>query len=313
MDLVDFDQAVYDRICADYLTFAEQLAIPDIRFVPISALRGDNVVTPSTRAPWYEGPTLMSLLETVELDRDVHLDAFRLPVQYVNRPNLDFRGFCGTVASGEVKPGDTIVALPSGKHSRVKSVVSYEGEQPRGFAGQAITLTLEDEIDISRGDLIVKVNETHPNVSTTLDAHIVWMNEQPLLAGKEYAFKLAGKQVYGRIERILHRVDVNSLAESDAAELALNEIGLCRVVLNAPVVFDAYRECRGTGSFIVIDRLSNATAGAGMVVASAVADTGMADANELARLRGFELEFNALVRKYFPHWEARDIRDLLGR
>jgi sulfate adenylyltransferase subunit 1 len=311
MDLVDFDQAVFERIREDYLGFAAQLAIPDIRFVPISALRGDNVVTASEKAPWNTGPTLMNLLETVEINQDVHLDAFRLPVQYVNRPNLDFRGFCGTVAAGEVRPGDAIVALPSGKQSRVKAVVTYEGEQPSGFTGQAITLTLEDEIDISRGDMIVKASETHPGVATALDAHIVWMNEQPLLAGKEYAFKLAGKQVFGRIERILQRIDVNSLAASEAPQLGLNEIGLCRVVLNAPVVFDAYRECRGTGSFIVIDRLSNATAGAGMVVAAAVADTDVADANELARLRAFEVELNALVRKYFPHWEAKDIGSLL--
>ncbi|QNM98513.1 sulfate adenylyltransferase subunit CysN [Chitinimonas koreensis] len=308
MDLVDFDPAVFERIRADYLAFAEQLGIPDIRFVPISALRGDNVVTASERAPWYDGPTLMKLLETVEIDHDVHLDAFRLPVQYVNRPNLDFRGFCGTVAAGEIKPGDAVVALPSGKQSRVRAVVSYEGEQPAAFAGQAITLTLADEIDISRGDMIVKVGETRPNVSTSFDAHIVWMNEQPLEAGREYAFKLGGKQVYGRVARILERIDVNSLAASEADRLGLNEIGLCRVALTAPVAFDAYRECRGTGSFIVIDRLSNATAGAGMIAAAAVADEAApAELDELARLRAFEVELNALVRKYFPHWEAKDI------
>ncbi len=313
MDLVDFDQAVYERIQSEYLAFAEQLGIPDIRFVPISALRGDNVVSESTQTPWYTGPTLMKLLETVEIDRDVHLDAFRLPVQYVNRPNLDFRGFCGTVAAGEIHPGDAVVALPSGKQSRVKAIVTYEGEQPRAFNGQAITLTLEDEIDISRGDMIVKASETRPNVSTTLDSHIVWMSEQALVPGKEYAFKLSGKQVFGRVERILHRVDVNTLAEMETQQLGLNEIGLCRITLNAPVVFDAYRECRGTGSLIVIDRLSNATAGAGMVVAAAVAEGGQADLNELERLRAFEVELNGLVRKYFPSWEAKDISGLLGK
>lgn len=311
MDLVDFDQAVYDRIQSEYLAFAEQLGIADIRFVPISALRGDNVVNASTQAPWYTGPTLMNLLENIEIDHDVHLSAFRLPVQYVNRPNLDFRGFCGTVASGSLLPGDTIIALPSGKQSKVKAIVTYEGEQPSCRAGQAITLTLEDEIDVSRGDLIIKANETRPSLATAFDAHVVWMNEQPLIPGKEYAFKLGGKQVFGRVEKILHRIDVNSLAESDAPQLGLNEIGLCRVVVNAPVAFDAYRECRGTGSFIVIDRLSNATAGAGMIEAAAVADGKLDDLDELARLRGFELELNALVRKYFPHWEAKDIRDLL--
>ncbi|MEW9899604.1 sulfate adenylyltransferase subunit CysN [Chitinivorax sp. PXF-14] len=307
MDLVDFSEDIYNAIRAEYLQFAEQLAIPDIHFVPISALRGDNVVNASTQAPWYQGPTLMSLLETVEVDQDVHLNAFRLPVQYVNRPNLDFRGFCGTVAAGEIHPGDTVVALPSGKSSKVRAVVTADGELPRAFVGQAVTLTLEDEIDVSRGDMIVKANETQPNVSNAFDAHIVWMNETPLQVGKEYAFKLAGKQVFGRIERILHRVDVNSLAESDAEQLALNEIGLCRINVNAPVVFDSYRESRGTGSLIVIDRLSNATAGAGMISAAATATAASADLDELARLRAFEVELNALVRRYFPHWEAKDI------
>ncbi|PHV12467.1 sulfate adenylyltransferase subunit CysN [Chitinimonas sp. BJB300] len=311
MDLVDFDQAVFERIRTEYLDFAEQLAISDIRFVPISALRGDNVVNASTYAPWYAGPTLMKLLETVEVDHDVHLGAFRLPVQYVNRPNLDFRGFCGTIAAGVVLPGDTVVALPSGKQSRVKTLVTYEGEQTQAQAGQAITLTLEDEIDVSRGDMLVKLDKTLPSVSTAFDAHIVWMNEQPLQVGKEYVFKLAGKQVFGRIEQILQRVDVNSLLASEAHQLTLNEIGLCRVFVNAPVVFDAYRQCRGTGSFIMIDRLTNATAGAGMITAAATPQ--VEAVSELAHLRAFEVELNQLVRKYFPHWEAKDISKLFGR
>ncbi|GAB3265758.1 sulfate adenylyltransferase subunit 1 [Chitinimonas naiadis] len=313
MDLVDFDQTVFERIQAEYLAFAEQLGIADIRFVPISALRGDNVVTPSERAGWYQGPTLMNLLESIEVEGDVHLDAFRLPVQYVNRPNLDFRGFCGTIAAGHIAPGDTIVALPSGKQSKVKAIVSYEGELPHAHAGQAITLTLQDEIDVSRGDMLVKLNETRPNISTSFDAHIVWMNEQPLLLDKEYAFKLAGKQVFGKVQRILQRVDVNSLAASDADQLALNEIGLCRISVNSPVVFDAYRECRASGSFIIVDRLSNATAGAGMIEGAAVTEAGQETLDELQRLKAFELELNALVRKYFPHWDAKDISKLLPK
>ncbi|MGQ5522552.1 sulfate adenylyltransferase subunit CysN [Chitinimonas sp. PSY-7] len=314
MDLVDFDQSVFEKIKSDYLDFAEQLTISDIHFVPISALRGDNVVNASTHASWYKGPTLMTLLETVTVDQGIHLDGFRLPVQYVNRPHLDFRGFCGTVAAGVVKPGDAVIALPSGKQSRVKAIVTYEGEQASAQAGQAITLTLEDEIDISRGDVLVKADEPSPNVSTAFDAHIVWMNEQPLQVGKEYVFKLAGKQVFGRVERILQRVDVNSLATSAATQLALNEIGLCRISVNAPVVFDAYKACRGTGSFILIDRLSNATAGAGMIVATAQADSvNTEEASDLARLRAFELELNQLVRKHFPHWGAKDISKLFSR
>ncbi|WP_374353757.1 sulfate adenylyltransferase subunit CysN [Chitinimonas sp.] len=311
MDLVDFDQAVFERIRSEYLAFAQSLAIPDIHFLPMSALRGDNVVSTSSRAPWYQGPTLMQLLETIQIDQDVHLDAFRLPVQYVNRPNLDFRGFCGTVAAGSIRPGDAIVALPSGRHSKVKAIVTYEGELAEAFTGQAVTLTLDDEIDISRGDMIVKVSETHPAVSATLDAHVVWMSETALEVGKEYLFKLAGKQVFGRVGQILHRIDINSQQEVAASELALNEIGLCRIVFNAAVVFDAYRECRSTGSLIVIDRLSNATAGAGMVVGAAADCATVADQDELARLRAFERELNQLVRKYFPGWEARDISRLL--
>ena len=310
MDLVDFDPSVFDRIRADYLEFAGKLAIPDIRFVPISALRGDNVVSASERTPWYDGPTLMQWLEEVELGGDAPLGAFRFPVQYVNRPNLDFRGFCGTIAAGVVKPGDLLTALPSGKQSRVAAIVTADGDLPLAHAGQAVTLTLEDEIDVSRGDMLVRADEPAPAVSATLDVHLVWMDEAPLAVGREYAFKLAGKRVFGRVERIAHRIDVNTLEEVEAAELKLNEIGLCRLSFNAPVVFDAYAACRGTGSLIVIDRLSNATAGAGMIVAAAAPD-GQAARDELAHYREFERELNALVRRYFPHWEAKDVSRLL--
>ncbi|KZE29614.1 sulfate adenylyltransferase subunit CysN [Crenobacter luteus] len=310
MDLLDFDQAVFENIKKDYLAFAENLSISDIRFVPISALKGDNVVNVSERTPWHQDGSLMQLLESVDIDRSEGVDAFRLPVQYVNRPNLDFRGFCGTVAAGRVAPGDAIVALPSGKTSRVKAIVTADGELPSAFAGQAVTLTLEDEIDISRGDMIVRADEARPAVSNAFSAHVVWMNEQPLVVGKEYIFKLAGKSVTGKVAAIEHRVDVNTLAESAAEQLALNEIALVTVELNASVAFDAYADSRGTGSFIVIDRLSNATAGAGMIAKALEAHAESADADELSRLRAFELELNALVRKHFPHWEARDIGGL---
>ncbi|MBK0414205.1 sulfate adenylyltransferase subunit CysN [Chromobacterium haemolyticum] len=312
MDLVDYDPAVFERIRDEYLAFAEGLEIPDIRFVPISALRGDNVVGRGEGAPWYQGPTLMQLLETVEVSSDVALEAFRLPVQYVNRPNLDFRGFCGTIAAGEIRPGDEVVALPSGRRSKVKALVAYEGELAAAGAGEAITLTLEDEIDVSRGDMIVRADQAPPAVTGSLDAHLVWMQDAPLRAGKEYGFKLAGKFVTGRVEAILHQVDVNTLERKPAEALHLNEIALCRISLNAPAVIDAYAACRGTGSFIVIDRLSNATAGAGMI-AEARTEQVAARQDELQRLRAFELELNALVRKYFPHWEAKDIGQLFPR
>ncbi|MDC7711285.1 sulfate adenylyltransferase subunit CysN [Vogesella indigofera] len=312
MDLLDFDEAVFNRIRDEYLAFAANLDIADIRFVPISALRGDNVVTASERTPWYDGQTLMGILDSVEIDHDVAQNAFRLPVQYVNRPNLDFRGFCGTVASGEIRPGDRIVALPSGKQSTVESVVVYEGKLDVARSGQAITLTLADEIDISRGDMIVRADETAPTVSQAIEAHLVWMDENPLVVGKDYGFKLAGKNVTGRVERIVHRIDVNTLDAFEAEKLQLNEIALVRIVFTAPVVFDAYKDCRATGSFIVIDRLSNGTAGAGMIRSAVAADSASQDQSDLARLRAFEIEFNALVRKHFPHWEAKDVSKLFG-
>jgi sulfate adenylyltransferase subunit 1 len=311
MDLVNFDQKVFEDIKKDYLQFAENLAIPDIRFVPISALKGDNVVNGSEKAPWYTGGSLMQQLEDVNVDRSEGLNAFRLPVQYVNRPNLDFRGFCGTIAAGRVAPGDEVVALPSGKKSKVKAIVTADGDLPAAFAGQAITLTLEDEIDISRGDMIVRADEARPAVSNAFAAHVVWMNEHPLTVGKEYIFKLAGKSVTGKVAAIEHRIDVNTLSESNADQLALNEIGLVTVELNAAVAFDPYAESRGSGSFIVIDRLSNATAGAGMVTKALQGKAHDESSDELARLRAFEVELNALVRKYFPHWDAKDISSLL--
>ncbi|MDC7702054.1 sulfate adenylyltransferase subunit CysN [Vogesella indigofera] len=312
MDLLDFDEAVFKRIRDEYLAFAANLDIADIRFVPISALRGDNVVTASERTPWYDGQTLMGILDSVEIDHDVAQNAFRLPVQYVNRPNLDFRGFCGTVASGEIRPGDRIVALPSGKQSTVEHVVVYEGNLDVARSGQAITLTLADEIDISRGDMIVRADETAPTVSQAIEAHLVWMDENPLVVGKDYGFKLAGKNVTGRVERIVHRVDVNTLDAFEAEKLQLNEIALVRIVFTAPVVFDTYKDCRATGSFIVIDRLSNGTAGAGMIRSAVAVDSASQDQSDLARLRAFEIEFNALVRKHFPHWEAKDVSKLFG-
>lgn len=311
MDLVDFSEARYNEIRAQYLEFAKDLHISDIRFVPVSALRGDNVVNESDKTPWYEGETLMGLLESVQINRDIGLEAFRLPVQYVNRPNLDFRGFCGTIAAGHVLPGDDIIALPSGKKSKVKAIVTYEGEQTVAFSGQAITLTLEDEIDISRGDMIVRAQDAQPHVGSAFDAHVVWMNEAPLVVGKEYIVKLGGKQCFGRVTSIQYRIDVNSLEQTSVSELKLNEIALVRFELTAPIAYDKYSECRGTGNLIVIDRLSNATVGAGMIVAPAEASAGAADLDELSRLRAFEADLNALVRKHFPHWGAKDIRDLL--
>ncbi len=313
MDLVDFSEETYNRIRDEYLTFSQSLTIPDIRFVPISALRGDNVVSASERMSWYTGPTFMQSLESVTINKDQALKAFRLPVQYVNRPNLDFRGFCGTIAAGEIRPGDEVVALPSGKRSKVKAIVTADGELPLAFAGQAITLTLVDEIDISRGDLIVRADSVPPEMATAFDANIVWMNELPLVIGKEYAFKMAGKQVFGRISAIQHRVDVNTLEHLPATTMSLNEIALCRVTVNAPVAFDAYRDCRGTGSFIVIDRLTNATAGAGMIQQATVEDSSVPYIHTEGAWEAFEAELDSLILKHFPDSNPAVIRAQIKR
>ncbi|WP_028536272.1 sulfate adenylyltransferase subunit CysN [Paludibacterium yongneupense] len=312
MDLVDFQQDVYDAICEQYTELGRRLDIESIAFVPVSALRGDNVVKPSTRMPWYEGETLMQSLEAVELSATARLDAFRFPVQYVNRPNLDFRGFAGTVAAGRIRPGDAVTVLPSGKKSRVRAIVTADGDLPLAHAGQAITLTLEDEIDISRGDVLVQGGAAAPQVAAAFDAKLVWMDETALIPGREYLFKLAGRVIPGRVEKIDYRSDVNSGEEIACDVLRLNEIGHVQVRLDAPLAFDAYSACRVTGSFIVIDRMSNATAGAGMIVSARYGEPDVAE-DGAARWLAFETEFNALVRKHFPHWEARDIRDLLPR
>ncbi|MCC6074690.1 sulfate adenylyltransferase subunit CysN [Pseudomonas sp. GCM10022188] len=268
MDLMGFDQGVFDSIKADYLQFAERIGMKpsSLHFVPMSALKGDNVVNKSERAPWYQGPSLMEILETVEIAADRNVTDMRFPVQYVNRPNLNFRGFAGTLASGIVHKGDEVAVLPSGKTSKVRSIVTFDGELEQAIPGQAVTLTLEDEIDVSRGDMLVHA-DNRPQVTDSFDAMLVWMAEEPMLPGKKYDIKRATSYVPGNIVAIEHRVDVNSLEQLAASELKLNEIGKVRVSLDAPIALDGYAYNRTTGAFIVIDRLTNGTVGAGMIVA----------------------------------------------
>jgi len=272
MDLVGFDQAVFERIRADYLDFAERIGLDrqasSLHFVPLSALKGDNVVNRSERAPWYTGKPLMEILETVEIAADRNLEDMRFPVQYVNRPNLNFRGFAGTLASGVVRKGDPVVALPSGKSTRIKSIVTYEGELEQAGPGQAITLTLEDEIDVSRGDMLVHADNL-PQVSENFEAMLVWLGEEPMQPGRKYDFKRATSYVPGSIPAIQYQVDVNTLEQSAASNLPLNGIARVAVSLDAPIALDGYAENRTTGSFIVIDRLTNVTVGAGMIIAPA--------------------------------------------
>ncbi len=275
MDLKDFDQGVFEQIKADYLAFAEKINLrpTTLEFVPMSALKGDNVVNRSERSPWYTGQSLMEILETVEVAGDRNFDDLRFPVQYVNRPNLNFRGFAGTLASGVVRKGDEVMALPSGKTSKVKSIVTFEGELEHAGPGQAITLTLEDEIDVSRGDMLVHA-DNRPQVTDSFEAMLVWMGEEPMLPGKKYDIKRATSYVPGSIPSIVHRVDVNTLEQGVASELRLNEIGRVKVALDAPIALDGYEYNRTTGAFIIIDRLTNGTVGAGMIIADPVAHGG---------------------------------------
>jgi bifunctional enzyme CysN/CysC len=275
MDLKGFDQGLFESIKADYLQFAEGIKLKpsSLHFVPMSALKGDNVVNHSERSPWYTGQTLMEILETVEVAADRNLTDLRFPVQYVNRPNLNFRGFAGTLASGVVHKGDDVVVLPSGKSSRVKSIVTFEGELEHAGPGQAVTLTMEDEIDISRGDLLVHADNL-PTVSDSFEAMLVWMAEEPLLPGKKYDIKRATSYVPGSVASIVNRVDVNTLAEGAASSLSLNEIGKVRIALDSPIALDGYDSNRTTGAFIVIDRLTNGTVGAGMIIAPPAAAHG---------------------------------------
>jgi bifunctional enzyme CysN/CysC len=265
MDLVDFSHEVFAQIKADYTGFASKLDMKDLHFIPISALHGDNVVDPSSRTPWYQGGTMMHLLENVHIASDRNLIDFRFPVQYVNRPDPTFRGYCGTIASGMIRPGDEVVVLPSRKTSRVRSVVTFDGELDEAFAPLAVTLTLEDEIDISRGDMLVHSGNV-PTVTQKFDAMVVWMAEAPLVPGRPYYMKQTTKMITGSVAKVRYQIDVNSLHRKDASTLRLNEIGRCMISVNEPLAVDAYRRNRSTGAFVIIDRLTNATIGAGMIL-----------------------------------------------
>lgn len=265
MDLVDFSEDRFNEICDDYRSFATRLDLPDLHFIPISALNGDNVVDRSERAPWYSGSTLMNFLETVYIGSDRNLQDFRMPVQYVNRPNLNFRGFCGTISSGIIRKGEEIMVLPSRQRSKVKEIVTFDGTLEEAFAPLSITLTLEDEIDASRGDMLVRPGNL-PRSRDRIDAMLVWMDADSMVPGKTYLFKQTTQTLPGTIDTLTYRVDVNTLHRSPAPQLELNEIGRVSISLSAPIHFDAYRRNRSTGAFIVVDRITNATVAAGMIL-----------------------------------------------
>jgi len=302
MDLVNFSQEVFEKISQDYIKFSKELGLTeDITLIPLSALNGDNVVNRSDKSPWYKGETLMNLLDTIKIDQDRDLENFRLPVQYVNRPNLDFRGFCGSIASGVIKVGDEITVLPSLKTSAVKEIVTYDGNLDYAYAGQAITLTLNDEIDISRGDVIVK-SDNQADTASNFDVDIVWMNDEPLVKGKQYFIKRATKQTVGTIDEFYYKTDVNSLEQSQTNSLGLNEIGRAKLDLEEKIPFDSYDSNKDMGSFIIIDRITNNTIGAGMI-----RNKSENQRKKEQQYSEFEIEFNALVRKHFPHWESKEI------
>ena len=265
MDLVDFSQDVFERIDADYRAFAAQIGLTDITSIPLSGLKGDNIVEPSARTGWYHGPTLMAFLESCEIDETrLQHGPLRLPVQWVNRPNLDFRGFCGLIAGGTVRPGDRVRVQPSGRESRVARIVAYGGDWPQAVAGQSVTLTLEDEIDISRGD-IISAADAPAEVADQFECTLVWMADEPMLPGRQYLLKLGTRTVTATVTEPKYKVNVNTLEHLAAKTLELNEIGVCNIALDRPVAFDAYEVNRDTGGFILIDRLSSNTVGAGML------------------------------------------------
>ncbi|HWF64513.1 MAG TPA: sulfate adenylyltransferase subunit CysN [Rhizomicrobium sp.] len=264
IDLVDYAQDVFDRIVADFNGFSDRLGFASRVAIPLSARFGDNVIAASERTPWYRGPALLAHLEGVDIDSALAGKPLRLPVQWVNRPDLNFRGFAGTLTSGRVRPGDAIVVARSGRLSRVARIVTMDGDRDEAIAGDAVTITLADEVDVSRGDVLCD-SHARPDVSDQFAAHLLWMAEEELLPGRQYLLKLATSTVAATVSTLKHKVDVNSLERLASRTLALNEVGYCNFSLAQPLAFDPYRDNRDMGGFILIDRFTNATVGAGMI------------------------------------------------
>ncbi|MAS15480.1 MAG: adenylyl-sulfate kinase [Nitratireductor sp.] len=264
IDLVGFDETVFERISAEYRAFAEELGFNSIQPIPMSARYGDNVTRSSEQTPWYSGPTLLEHLETVDIEVEAEGRPFRFPVQYVSRPNLDFRGFAGTVASGHIGVGDPVTVAKSGKQTRIRRIVTQDGDLDVASEGQAVTLVLEDEVELSRGNMLV-TPEARPHVADQFAATLVWFDENPLLPGRSYILRTETDEVSATVSHLKHRRNINNFAEEAATCLNLNEVGLCNFSTQAPIAFDAFRDNRVTGAFILIDRLTNATVGAGMI------------------------------------------------
>ena len=276
MDLVGWDRARFEAIAGEYRTFAHGLGIGDVHCLPVSALTGANVLAPSLEMPWYRGPALLDRLETIEVSADLAARPFRMPVQWVNRPDPDFRGFAGTVASGTVRPGDRVVACPSERESTVERIVTRDGDLDAVFAGQSVTLVLADAIDVGRGDLLAGAANL-PAATDQFAAHLLWMHEEPLLPERQYLLKIGTRLTTAQVTALRYRIDVGTLEHVAARTLALNEVGVCNLALDEAIAFDPYREVRETGGFILIDRFTNATVGAGMI------EFGLRRADNLAR------------------------------
>ena len=264
LDLVDYSQEVFDLIVADYRAFAEEIGLDDVVSIPLSALRGDNVTGPSPETPWYDGPSLIGYLEQVELDDDLQSAPFRMPVQWVNRPDLDFRGFSGQVVGGTVRPGDRVRAVPSGQESHVARIVTADGDLDQAVAGQSVTICLADEIDVSRGDVLATAMDP-PGVADQFECHLVWMATEELLPGRPYLLKLGTRTVTATVAQPKYSVNVNTLEHTAARTLQLNEIGVCNLNLDRPVPFDPYSDNRDMGGFILIDKFTKATVAAGLL------------------------------------------------
>jgi bifunctional enzyme CysN/CysC len=264
IDLVAFDQAIFDRIVSDFMQFANDLGFATIQPIPLSARFGDNVINWSANTPWYFGPALLQQLETVTVHDDYLGKPFRFPVQYVSRPNLDFRGFAGQIASGQIAVGDPVTVAKSGQLSRIKEIVTMDGSLSSAREGEAVTLVLEDQVDVSRGDMLVPPDQ-HPDVSDQLQAHIIWFDSNPLIPGRGYILRTECDSVSASVTKLKYSIDIHSFAHIAAKSLGMNEFGVCNLSLQAPIAFDAYQDNRITGNFILIDRFSNATVGAGMI------------------------------------------------
>ena len=309
MDIVGYDKDVFERIKKQFESeIGDKLQLKNVHFLPISALKGDNIVTRSEKMDWYEGNSLLELLDALEVSNEKKI-GFRFPVQYVNRPDLNFRGYCGSVIGGSIEIGDKAMVLPSGKRFTVKDIVkpSIEGletekSKAAAVAGDTITLVTSEEIDISRGDVIVREGE-NPHVSSIFAADILWMDEEHMDVGRRYDMKLGFQNFVASIKRIEYRVDPNTYQKEIVDHLALNDIALCQIECERDVVFDTYKDGKETGSFIIIDRITNKTVGAGMIEANKYAS----EPRNVNARESFEVELNALVRKHFPHWESKEI------